>query len=207
MEEGKISNSNPQSSDKKNAIHMLLVSYPLQGHVTPFIKLAYLIAGRGVMVTFVITEFAHARLMAAEPDLDNERNKVRYIAVPDGLSEDDARNDEGKLFQSISKVMPGHLREVLEKVNKEGNQVTCIITDPMFGWALEIAETLKLKWAIFWTSAPGVLALILNIPMLIEDGIIDTKGKTLLVMYIVELFCCLLDNLYKIDKCFLMDSL
>nr|XP_011465689.1 PREDICTED: UDP-glycosyltransferase 83A1-like [Fragaria vesca subsp. vesca] len=97
------------------------------------------------MVTFVITEFAHARLMAAEPDLDNERNKVRYIAVPDGLSEDDARNDEA---------------------------------DPMFGWALEIAEMLKLKLAIFWTSAPGVLALILNIPKLIEDGIIDAKGSS-----------------------------
>ncbi|KAM5570876.1 UDP-glycosyltransferase 83A1-like [Rosa sericea] len=178
MEEGQLSRSTLESSDQENTIHMLLVPYPLQGHITPFIKLAYLISGRGIMVTLVITEFAHARMMAAEPELDNERYKVRYITVPDGLSEDDARNDEGKLAQSISKVMPGHLREVLEKVNMEGNQVTCVIADPMFGWALEIAETMKLKLAMFWPSAPGVLALILNIPKLIEDGIINTKGSS-----------------------------
>ncbi|XP_050376368.1 UDP-glycosyltransferase 83A1-like [Argentina anserina] len=177
MEEGKICRTNPESSDQVKAVHMLLVSYPLQGHITPFIKLAYLIAGRGIMATLVITEFAHARMIASEPDLGNERNKVRYITVPDGLSEDE-RNDDVKLSQSISEVMPGHLREVIEKVNMEGNQVTCVIADPMFGWAFEIAETMKLKLAIFWTSAPGVLALILSIPKLIEDGIIDTKGSS-----------------------------
>lgn len=175
--EGQLSHSNLESSDQENAIHMLLVSYPSQGHIAPFIKLAYQIAGRGIMVTLVTTENAHAHLMTAEPELDNEQYKVRLITVPDGLSEDDTRNDEGKLAESISKVMPGHLKEVLKKANLEGNKVTCVIADPIFGWALEIAETLKLKLAIFWPSAPGVLALILNIPKLIEDGIIDTKGS------------------------------
>lgn len=191
MDEGKKSQSNLHGSDEETAIHMLLVTYPLQGHTTPFIKFAYLIASRGIMVSLVMTEFAHARMMAAEPELSYERNKVRYITVPDGLSEDDARNDEIKLAQSISKVMPGHVREVIEKVNMEGNQVTCVIADPMFGWALEIAETMKLKLATFWTSSPGVLTLILNIPKLIEDGIIDTKGKTVLIMYNINQFLVL----------------
>ncbi|KAH0975788.1 hypothetical protein GBA52_017687 [Prunus armeniaca] len=162
---------------QENSIHVLLVSYPIQGHVAPFIKLAYLFAGRGIKVTLVITEFVHARLVAAHPELDDEQyDQVRLVAVPDGLPKEDVRNDEHKLGESVFKVMPGHVEKLLNKANLEGNQVTCVIADAVFGWALEIAEKMELKSALFWPSAPGVLALTLNIRKLIEAGVIDSNG-------------------------------
>lgn len=107
---------------QENSIHVLLVSYPIQGHVAPFIKLAYLFAGRGIKVTLVITEFVHARLVAAHPELDDEQyDQVRLVAVPDGLPKEDVRNDEHKLGESVFKVMPGHVEKLLNKANLEGN--------------------------------------------------------------------------------------
>ncbi|BFG32863.1 hypothetical protein CerSpe_191370 [Prunus speciosa] len=162
---------------QENSIHVLLVSYPMQGHVAPFIKLAYLFAGRGIKVTLLITEFVHARLVAAHPELDGEQyDQVRLVAVPDGLPKEDVRNDERKLGESVFKVMPGHVENLLNKANLEGNQVTCVIADAVFGWALGIAEKMELKSALFWPSAPGVLALTLNIRKLIEAGVIDSNG-------------------------------
>lgn len=71
---------------QENSVHLLLVSYPIQGHVAPFIKSAYLFAGRGIKVTLVITEFVHARLAAAHPELYGEQyDQVRIVAVPGGL--------------------------------------------------------------------------------------------------------------------------
>lgn len=177
MEHRQLTSSNLERPDQEKATHVVLVSYPIQGHVAPFIKLSYQLASRGIKVTLVVTEFLHARLMASQPELDGEQcDQVRLVAVPDGLPEEDPRSDERKVGESIFKVMPGHLENLLNKANLEGNQVTCIIADAIFGWALEFAEKREIKLAMFWPSTPGGLALALSIPKLIEAGIIDSNG-------------------------------
>nr|POE90542.1 hypothetical protein CFP56_61181 [Quercus suber] len=45
--------------------------------------------------------------------------------------------------------------------------------------ALEVAEKMGIKMAIFWPAGPATLAIILSIPKLIQDGIIDTRASCL----------------------------
>ncbi|CAN6578097.1 unnamed protein product [Malus baccata var. baccata] len=188
MEHRQLTSSNLERPDQEKATRVVLVSYPIQGHVAPFIKLSYLLASRGIKVTLVVTEFLHARLMASQPELDGEQcDQVRLVAVPDGLPEEDPRSDERKVGESIFKVMPGHLENLLNKANLEGNQVACIIADAIFGWALEFAEKREIKLAMFWPSTPGGLALALSIPKLIEAGIIDSNGTPTMKGYKVQL--------------------
>lgn len=159
--------------------HVLLISYPAQGHVAPFMKLSHLLVDHEVKVTFVITESTHVRMKNALPELGEKHHLMRLVSLPDGLESEDDRKDERKLSSSIAQVLPGHLEDLIKKANHLGgddDQITCVITDAAFMWVLEIAEKMRLKRAVFWTSEPGLLASSLNIPKLLEAGIIDTNG-------------------------------
>ncbi|KAL0014723.1 hypothetical protein SO802_001792 [Lithocarpus litseifolius] len=93
--------------------------------------------------------------------------------LQDGMDPLDDGNDIGKLTESIFRVMPGKLEELIKGINRvEGDNITCVIADQSMGWALEVAEKLKLRQAAFWTAAAALLALGF-IPKLIDSGIID----------------------------------
>uniref|UniRef100_A0A2N9HIM4 Glycosyltransferase N-terminal domain-containing protein n=1 Tax=Fagus sylvatica TaxID=28930 RepID=A0A2N9HIM4_FAGSY len=158
--------------------HVVVIPYPAQGHVAPLMKLSHLIVGHGIKVTFVTTEFIHAKLTASMPVNNEEKSPIRLVSIPDGLEPGDDRNDLTKLLESVVKFMPAHFKDLIEKINKsdDDDQISCVIADTAVGWALEVAEKMGIKRAAFFPAGPGNLALQLHIPKLIEDGIIDAKG-------------------------------
>ncbi|KAI6695786.1 hypothetical protein NL676_023496 [Syzygium grande] len=124
--------------------HVLVVPFPIQGHLTPLLKLSHCIADHGVKVTVVNTESVHARVMAANQQ-DEGSNWIKFVAFPDGLETDEERKDWEKLLESISRVMPGHLQEFIEKVKRQSNsnedeKISFVIADLTAGWALELIE-------------------------------------------------------------------
>ncbi|CAA3012134.1 UDP-glycosyltransferase 83A1-like [Olea europaea subsp. europaea] len=157
--------------------HVLLVPYPAQGHVIPLMELALHLVKHGLNVTFVNTEFIHERLIKALPESDNIQELVQMVTIPDGLESSDHRNDVGKVAESIFTVMPGELKDLIEGINdSESNKISCLIADAHIGEALEVAEKMGIKRAAFWPAAATVLALIVKIPSLIDDGIINSDG-------------------------------
>lgn len=161
--------------------HVLVVPFPIQGHLTPLLKLSHCIADHGVKVTVVNTESVHARVMAANQQ-DEGSNWIKFVAFPDGLETDEERKDWEKLLESISRVMPGHLQEFIEKVKRQSNsnedeKISFVIADLTAGWALEVAKRMGIERAGFWPASALSLALTLHIPQLIEGGVIDNDGK------------------------------
>ncbi|TXG51668.1 hypothetical protein EZV62_024192 [Acer yangbiense] len=140
--------------------HVLLVSYTAQGHVAPFMKLSHLLSSCGTKVTLVITESKHARIVdqpqpgfnLSMPETgEDQQSRVRIVSVPNGLEPEDERKDVSKLIQSINRVMPGYVEELIKKINhQEGDEKI--------------------------TSAPGSLALTLQIPKFIQADIINPDG-------------------------------
>lgn len=164
--------------------HVLVISFPAQGHVIPLLKLSHCIADYGVKVTFVNAEFIHAQVMAANPGLDNESHRIKFVAIPDGFISYEERKDPIKMLDSMSRVMPGHLQELIEKVKKQSNgiedeQISFLIADLMVGWALEVAERMGIQRATFCPPSVSSLVLALHIPKLIEGGVIDNNGFVL----------------------------
>lgn len=84
----------------------------------------------------------HAQIKIALPQSSEEQHLVRLVLVLDGLEPEDDRKDERKLVESIHRVMPGYLEDLIKKVNrlKGDEKITCVIADASFGWALEIFE-------------------------------------------------------------------
>ncbi|XP_073117245.1 UDP-glycosyltransferase 83A1 [Elaeis guineensis] len=73
--------------------------------------------------------------------------------------------------------MPWCLEELIKRMNtSEGDRVTCVIADGNMGWALEVVQNMGIRLAAFRPSSTAVLALFLNIPKMIQDGIIDANG-------------------------------
>ena len=177
--------------------HVLVVPFPAQGHVAPLMKLAHKVSDHGIKVTFVNTEFIHAKIMASMPDKDGKQSRIELVSVPDGLNPGANRNDAVMLTESILTVMPGHVKDLIEKINRtnDDEKITCVIADTTVGWALEVAEKMGIKRAAVWPGGPGDLALALHIPKLIEARIIDTDGKFIfsfkfLGYDIINLLCC-----------------
>ncbi|XP_065638744.1 UDP-glycosyltransferase 83A1-like [Quercus suber] len=153
--------------------HVLVVSFPAQGHVAPLMKLSHQIADHGIKVTFVSTEFIIARLTTTMP----VKSLRRLVSLPDGLEPGDDRTDALKLINSFQEVMPGHFKDLVEKSNESyDDRISCVIAGISVVWAFEVAEKMGIKSAAFWPAGPATLALTLRIPKLIEDGIIDTQG-------------------------------
>lgn len=161
-------------SSNENYGHILVVSCPLQGHAAPLIKLSHQMIKFGSKVTFLTTEFLHARLAEATAN-----SEIRLLSIPDGLELEDDRKDQKKLHQSIEKVVPPYLEDLLkESFNQQNNdKISGIIIDSPLAWMLEIPKKMGIKTAIYWCSTPGCLALGLMIPHLLQLKIIDDDGK------------------------------
>ncbi|KAJ6324068.1 hypothetical protein OIU76_011383 [Salix suchowensis] len=159
--------------------HVLLLPLPLRGHVAPFMKLGHQLVRHGSKVTFLTTEFIRPQI----ENVGEEQEHMRVISVPDGLALEDDHKDDDQLVQRFLHVIPGHLESLIRKANEDeltGNsRITSLVVDVVLSRApIEIAEKMGLKHAILFSSAPGVLALILHIPKLIEAGIIDADDGT-----------------------------
>lgn len=158
--------------------HVLVIPAPGQSHVASLMKLSHKIVEHGIKVTFVNTEFIHAKVTASMPNKSEEKSPIRLVSIPDGLEPGDDRKDDIKLTQSMLKFMPDHLKDLIEQINQsnDDDQISCVIAGISVGWALEVAEKMGIKRAAVWPTGPGDLAFVLHIPKLIQDGMIDTKG-------------------------------
>lgn len=158
--------------------HVLVVPFPAQGHVTPLMKLSHQLAAHGVKVTFVNMEFFEARVLVAMSETDKEQCPIRLVSLRDGLEPEDDRKDGFKLVDSLKKVMPAQLIDLIEQINHSDNDeaITCVIADTTIGWTLDVANKMGLKQVAVWPAGPAGLALLLHIPKLIETGVIDING-------------------------------
>ncbi|XP_058070360.1 UDP-glycosyltransferase 83A1-like [Magnolia sinica] len=157
--------------------HALVIPYPAQGHVIPLMELSHCLLDHGFMITFVNTEFNHARMVAALQKMGSDNERIRLVAIPDGLAPGEDRNEIGKLCDSALSFMPSALEELIERIDKsnDGN-ITCVIADASMAWALEVGRKMGIRGAALWPASVGLLAQIFHIPKLIEDGIIDANG-------------------------------
>lgn len=158
--------------------HILAIPFPAQGHVIPLMELCRCLVNQGFKVTFVNTDFNHKRVINAMSNTSHTENQIHLVSIPDGMEPWEDRNDLGKLLEATQSVMRVKLEELITKINKsEGDNITCVLADESFGWALEAAKKMNIRRAVFWPAAAALLAAAFSIPKLIHDGVINTEGE------------------------------
>ncbi|WOL17666.1 UDP-glycosyltransferase 83A1-like [Canna indica] len=168
--------------------HALVVPYPAQGHVIPLLELSYCLADHGFKITFVQTDFNHARVIGAasapSPEKEGLTDRIRLVSFSDGLAAGEDRNHLWKLSLAIKNAMPSRLEELIRHSNEPGeDKITCMIVDGSLGWALEVARKTGLRSAEFWPTSALTAVMIMAIPKLIQDGIVDEDGVPMKEMF------------------------
>lgn len=167
--------------------HILAIPFPAQGHVIPLLELCQCFVNQGFKVTFVNTDYNHKRVIIAMSNTIHTENQIHLVSIPDGMERWEDRNDLGKLLEATQSVMRVKLEELITKTNEsEADKITCVLADETFGWALEAAEKMNIRRAVFWPASAALLTVAFSIPKLIRDGVINNNGE---VFCHIQLFC------------------
>ncbi|CAN6292580.1 unnamed protein product [Urochloa humidicola] len=154
---------------------VLMLPFPAQGHVTPLMELSHRLAGHGIEVYFVNTEFNHARIIKAMEGGDQTGAipaGIHMISFPDGMGTDGDRANIGKLAEGLPAVMLGRLEELIRS-----KEIRWMVIDVPMVWALELAAKVAVRVALFLPFSAAAFALRLHAPKMIEDGIVDEDGN------------------------------
>ncbi|GLT65371.1 hypothetical protein SLA2020_378090 [Shorea laevis] len=159
--------------------HILILPFPLQGHIKPFLNLAALLSHAGLHVTFLNTEHNH-RCLTHLQKLSTQFPTLHFESIPDGLPADHPRRSilhVADLMPSIDSVMKQLFRELLgDLCRKSELPVTCVISDGLMPFAIDFAKELGIRAMSYRVFTAACLLSFLCLPKLIEEGQVPIIG-------------------------------
>ncbi|KAF2555087.1 hypothetical protein F2Q68_00016938 [Brassica cretica] len=146
--------------------HVMLVSFPGQGHVNPLLRLGKLLASKGLLVTFVTTESWGKKMRTANKIQDRAlkpigKGYLRFDFFNDGLPEDDdaSRTNLTILRPQLELVGQQEIKNLVKRYKEVMKQpVTCLINNPFVSWVCDVAEDLQIPCAVLWVQSCACLA-------------------------------------------------
>ncbi|KAK1563869.1 hypothetical protein Q3G72_034243 [Acer saccharum] len=183
------------NNNHQNHPHAIIIPYPLQGHVIPFVHLAMKLASKGFTITFVNTHSIHHQITKAtsnQTDHDNDifsdaRKSgldIRYKTVNDGfpLGFDRSLNHD-QFMEGIFHVFSAHVDQLVGDIVRNSDpQVSCLIADTFYVWSSMISKKYNLINISFWTEPALVLNLYYHLDLLRAHGhfaSIDNREDTI----------------------------
>ncbi|XP_023757989.1 linamarin synthase 2 [Lactuca sativa] len=169
----------------RNKPHAVLVPFPAQGHLNPFMKLAKLLHFNGFHITFVNTEFNHHRLIRSkQPESVQGLPNFRFKTIPDGmpLSDPDATQDIPMLCDMIRKTCLVPFKELLQKLKSSTGDppVSCVVGDGLMTFAIKAAKDFGIPEVQFWTASACAFMGYLQYREFIKRGIVPFKDDNYL---------------------------
>ncbi|CAN1134488.1 Gallate 1-beta-glucosyltransferase 84A23 [Linum perenne] len=141
-------------SSPEKPLHVLLVCFPGQGFVNPFLRLANLLRSHGVLVTFCINQTTGHKMKPPSRIPSDNKTAIQFEFFDEGLDEEQINVtplDEfmNRLEETGRKALP----EIIEKHSQKGHPVSCIVSNPFQAWASDVAASLDIPTAIFWIQS------------------------------------------------------
>ncbi|XP_020239828.1 gallate 1-beta-glucosyltransferase [Cajanus cajan] len=143
-------------------IHVLMVSYPAQGHINPLLRLAKCLAAKGLFVTFTTSEIAGKHMRSA-----NNITEKSVIPIGDGFLKfdffADATASDGTKKLSLTEhcaqlelVVKQYVSQVIKKHAEENHPISCIINNPFVPWVCDVAAQHAVPSAMLWIQSSAV---------------------------------------------------
>ncbi|XP_038888319.1 7-deoxyloganetin glucosyltransferase-like isoform X2 [Benincasa hispida] len=175
-------------TSKTNKPHAVCLPYPVQGHITPMVRMAKLLYHKGFHITFVNTEYNHQRLLKSRgPDSLDGLLDFTFRTIPDGLLISDANStqDIPALCQSTSKNCLAPFCELISQLNSMAASpssnvppVSCIIGDGLMSFSMLAANEFNIPYALFWTSSACGYFGCLKYSVLVNQGLVRLKDES-----------------------------
>ncbi|CAM6113637.1 unnamed protein product [Calypogeia fissa] len=152
----------------KVAPHLLMVPYPTQPHILPMLSLARQIASLGgVKITYVCHQTPINRLLRSESTFSDS---IQFVGVPDELPGFSPPSElpETPIVLRESLQLGYCMGPFVDKLLQDQDQLqgpTCMITDLIHWWGIDVAAKLSIPRYILSVSPALFLQLVLNCPM------------------------------------------
>lgn len=153
-------------------LHFLFVSFPSQGHVNPFLRLAKRVAAKGPLVTFTTTLDFGSRIRAAAQsnfpaDSDSDLIPVglgflRFEFFNEGATPKDPSDHSEALSNLLTNLEtngPSALADLIRRQSDDGRPVSCLVNNPFIPWALDVAADLSIPSAVLWIQSCAVFSI------------------------------------------------
>lgn len=156
---------------------IFIVPYPAQGHVTPMVNLASVLALQGFEPVIVTTDFIRGSIS----NQIRSWTDISFIGIPEGIEEESPR-DFFALERTMENVMPVFLENLVEKSRKEeedgtGGAIACFVVDLLASGAITVGVQCGIPVAGFWPAMVETFHLITAIPEMIRKGFISDTGQ------------------------------
>nr|AFJ52991.1 UDP-glycosyltransferase 1 [Linum usitatissimum] len=143
------------SSSSEKALHVLLVCFPGQGHINPFLRLANLLASHGLLVTFCINKTTGGQMKIPKNNLPSDNKPtIQFDFFDEGLDDEQIKVTPldqlmTRLEETGRKALPG----IIEKYSENGQPVSCLVSNPFLPWVCDVAVSLDIPSAILWMQS------------------------------------------------------
>ncbi|XP_074564431.1 gallate 1-beta-glucosyltransferase-like [Curcuma longa] len=146
--------------------HVVMVSFPAQGHLNPLLRLAKRVAAKGLLVTLCSTDDIARRIAAAASTSVGAladptrvgRGFIRFEFFSDGIAPDDpVRHLDFDFFMAaLRSAGPPALAAL---VRRQVVPVACIVSNPYVPWVLDVAADLGLPRGVLWVQSAAVFSI------------------------------------------------
>ncbi|XP_058772339.1 UDP-glycosyltransferase 74B1-like [Vicia villosa] len=151
-----------QNNNVHNNVHVLVIPYPAQGHISPLIQFAKRLVSKNIKTTFATTHYTVKSITAPN---------IAVEPISDGFDQSGfAQANDVQLFLTSFKSNGSKtLSNIVQKHQKTSTPITCIVYDSFLPWALDVAKKHGIYGAAFFTNSAAVC----NIFCRIHRGLID----------------------------------
>jgi pathogen-inducible salicylic acid glucosyltransferase len=140
------------SSDQRN-IHVLLIPFPIQGHINPLLQFGKRLASHGgIRCTFAATRFV---VNSTKPPPSSVHVAV-FSDGCDGGGPDELGGVGAPYFERLESVGSETLDALLRSESEQGRPVHVVVYDALVPWALGVARRRGASCAAFLTQTCAV---------------------------------------------------
>ncbi|KAF5187045.1 Glycosyltransferase, partial [Thalictrum thalictroides] len=140
-------------------LHVLMVSFPGQGHINPLLRLAKRLASKGLYVTFT-TRSSTGKMIQTSTNNTSETS----IKIGEGelrfeffnMGKDDKDLDLDSLMNQLETVGRDSFVQLVERQAELGRPVSCVINNPFVPWASDVATEMGIPCAVLWVQSCAV---------------------------------------------------
>ncbi|KAM3337642.1 UDP-glycosyltransferase 74E2 [Capsicum galapagoense] len=171
-----------------NKDHVLVLPFPMQGHINPMVQFSKRLASSGVKVTILIIESICKNMPKASGSINIE-------SIP---HDDSPPENIDKSFEWFHVLVSKTLTKIIEKLSYSEYPVKVLVYDSISTWAIDIAHQLGLKGAAFFTQSCSISAIyyhmdpeISKIPL--DGSVVSLPSLPLLEKEELPSFICEID--------------
>ncbi|OVA15918.1 UDP-glucuronosyl/UDP-glucosyltransferase [Macleaya cordata] len=145
--------------------HVLMVSFPGQGHINPLLRLAKCLASKGLLVTFSTTQQTGQMMKEATNKTDDTTSNIgdgqlRFEFFSDGWDIDEPKRASlDAWMHQLETAGRDSFIQLINQHAEQGRPVSCIINNPFVPWVTDVATELGIPSAVLWVQSCAVYSI------------------------------------------------